>query len=182
MTTLTIDIRRASQSDADGISAVHDAAWREAYAGIIPAKSLHAMVQRRGSAWWATALKRGVEILVIEAASASGEVSVVGYATMGSNRVSSLDFDYEIYELYLQPEYQGLGFGRRLFDAALKSLRSRGARRHERAGTKASVIVWALVENDRAEPFYLSAGGVPVAAGSETFGDKKLEKRAYGWS
>src|SRR5262245_63899036 len=34
----------------------------------------------------------------------------------------SLYYDGEIYELYLRPEFQGLGFGRKLFSAARRDL------------------------------------------------------------
>lgn len=167
MSTFTIDIRRAGSKDASAISQVHDASWQEAYSGIIPAGALKRMVQRRGVSWWATALRRGVEILVLEV----GE-DVVGYATMGRNRVATLDYDAEIYEIYLKPEYQGLGFGRRLFLAARKALASQG---------KPRVIVWALSDNERAEAFYSGLGGRPVAAGHEVFDNVKLEKCAYAW-
>jgi len=36
---------------------------------------------------------------------------VAGYANYGRNRARSLHFEGEIYELYLRPEFQGLGFG-----------------------------------------------------------------------
>ncbi|MEO0495740.1 MAG: GNAT family N-acetyltransferase [Pseudomonadota bacterium] len=168
MSTLSIDIRRAGTKDASAIAQVHDASWREAYSGIIPAGALHRMVQRRGVNWWATALRRGVEILVLEVGD-----DVVGYATMGRNRVATLDYDAEIYEIYLKPEYQGLGFGRRLFAAARKALASQGKQR---------IIVWALSENERADAFYLGLGARPVAVGHEVFDDTKLEKCAYAWN
>ena len=34
---------------------------------------------------------------------------VAGYANYGRNRARSLHFEGEIYELYLRPEFQGLG-------------------------------------------------------------------------
>ncbi|MEN0087648.1 MAG: GNAT family N-acetyltransferase [Pseudomonadota bacterium] len=167
MSTFTIDIRRAGSKDASSIAAVHDASWREAYSGIIPAKALQRMVQRRGVSWWATALRRGVEILVLEVGD-----DIVGYATMGRNRVATLDYDAEIYEIYLKPEYQGLGFGRRLFQATRQALASQGRKR---------VIVWALSDNERAEAFYHGLGGRAVATGHEAFDGEQLEKCAYAW-
>ncbi|MEM1365854.1 MAG: GNAT family N-acetyltransferase, partial [Pseudomonadota bacterium] len=91
---------------------------------------------------------------------------------MGRNRVATLDYDAEIYEIYLKPEYQGLGFGRRLFKAARQALASQG---------KGRVIVWALADNDRAEAFYTGLGGRAVAMGHETFDGTQLEKCAYAW-
>ncbi len=47
---------------------------------------------------------------------------IAGYASYGRNRAASLPYRGEIFELYLAPEYQGLGFGRRLFSAAQRAL------------------------------------------------------------
>src|SRR5918996_606118 len=44
----------------------------------------------------------------------------------------------EIYEIYLRPECQGVGFGRRLFRAARDRLGAAGLRR---------LLVWALADN-----------------------------------
>lgn len=167
MSSLVIDTRRASISDAAAIANVHDEAWHEAYAGMIPAKALRKMVSRRGADWWQTALSRGVEVLVIEA-----DRQIVGYVTMGKNRVESLDCDCEVYELYLLPVYQGLGFGRRLFQAAKEALAARG---------REKLVVWTLDDNDRAKNFYRGSGGVPIAIGHEVFDGQRLSKTAFGW-
>ena len=113
MNTLTIDIRNARGRDAAAIADVHQAAWTGAYSGIIPHKALNRMLARRGREWWASAIRRQAGILVIEV----GE-QVVGYATIGRNRTSQIDADGEIYELYVMPEYQGVGLGSQLFEAA----------------------------------------------------------------
>lgn len=168
MKTLAIDIRKAEPHDADAIASVHDRAWRGAYAGIIPHKALNKMVGRRGTSWWADAIKRKATVLVVEI---GGEVA--GYATLGRNRARELKQQGEIYELYLSPEYQGIGLGTRLFSAAREMLRSHGFD---------GLVVWALEENEGALAFYEGAGGKDVAEGVEVFDNKALRKIAFAWA
>ena len=96
-----------------------------------------------------------------------------GYANYGRNRARSLFYDGEIYELYLRPEYQGLGFGRRLFTSARRDLAQSGLK---------SLVVWALSDNDPAVEFYKALGGKAVARSSERFGEKSLDKVAFAWN
>ena len=66
-------------------------------------------------------------------------LAVAGYANYGRNRARSLHYEGEIYELYLRPEFQGLGFGHRLFSAAKRDLiQSTPAPRSWRASTQSS--------------------------------------------
>jgi ribosomal protein S18 acetylase RimI-like enzyme len=168
MKTITIDIRRAELRDADAIAGVHHEAWQGAYAGIIPYKALTAMINRRGAPWWANAIRRAASILVVEL---GGEV--VGYATLGRNRARELPQQGEIYELYLKPEYQGVGLGSRLFAAARDRLAAHGL---------SGLVVWALEENSNALGFYAGAGGRDVAEGVEVFDHKALRKVAFVWN
>ena len=167
MKTLTIDIRRAEPRDAAAIADVHHEAWLGAYAGIIPHKALTAMLNRRGASWWSNAIRRAASVLVVEL---GGEI--VGYATLGRNRARELPQQGEIYELYLKPEYQGVGLGTRLFRAARDKLATHGLR---------GMVVWALEENDNALGFYAGAGGRDVAEGVEVFDQKALRKVAFVW-
>src|SRR3954467_1340838 len=121
MTTVTVDIRKAEPSDADAIADIHRTAWQGAYDGIIPHRALTAMINRRGSQWWANAIRRAATVLVVEIGG-----KVAGYATLGRNRARELAQQGEIYELYLRPEYQGIGLGSRLFAAAREKLKSHG--------------------------------------------------------
>lgn len=168
MKTLEIDIRRADISDADAIAGVHHAAWLGAYAGIIPHKALTRMVGRRGTRWWKDAIRRAANVLVIEIGG-----DVVGYATLGRNRARQLPQQGEIYELYLKPEYQGIGLGTRLFAAARKQLRAHGLK---------GLVVWALEDNTNAISFYAGQGGRDLAEGVEVFDNKALRKVAFVWN
>ncbi len=168
MATLTVETRRAVPDDASSISEIHSESWRQAYAGIIPYRALLRMINRRDVAWWATAIRRSTIILVIEV----GE-EIAGYATLGPNRVSTFPLEGEIYEIYLKPEFQGVGLGTRLFNDARSELKRRGYQ-----GT----AVWVLSENTSAISFYRNAGGKAIATGSEHFDDKKLQKTAFAWN
>lgn len=167
MNTLTYDIRTAEQSDAHAIADVHQAAWVGAYAGIIPHKALTAMINRRGSSWWASAIRRAASVLVVEMGG-----TIVGYATLGRNRARQLKFEGEIYELYLLPQYQGIGLGTRLFNAAREKLKSHGLD---------SLVVWALEDNLGAVSFYHGCGGRDFAEGVEVFDGQAIRKIAFVW-
>lgn len=168
MSTLLIETRRARPSDSVDIAAIHDASWRSAYRGLIPGAELEKMISRRGPVWWQSALRRGSRVIVLT----FGD-DIAGYANYGRNRARSLPYEGEIYELYLKPEYQGLGLGRRLFRDVRKDLIAAGFE---------GLAVWALADNEPAVGFYRALGGAAVARSSETFGGRALEKMAFGWN
>ncbi len=168
MSTVLIEIRRAKASDAAAVADAHDEAWT-AYQGIIPGAELRRLINRRGPAWWDSAIRKGSRIALLQ----FGD-KIAGYANYGRNRSRSLYYyDGEIYELYLRPEYQGLGFGRRLFRVARRDLAQNALK---------SLIVWALSESGNAVKFYRALGGKPVARSSEQFGARVLDKIAFGWA
>ncbi|TAK46858.1 MAG: GNAT family N-acetyltransferase [Xanthobacteraceae bacterium] len=168
MSTVLIEVRPARLADATAVAAVHDDAWRAAYQGIIPGGELDKLINRRGPCWWDSAIRKGSRISVL----VFGD-QVAGYANYGRNRARSLQYQGEIYELYLRPEFQGLGFGRRLFAAARRDLTLSGLK---------SMVIWALSDNEPALEFYRALGGRMVARSSEQFGSKTLDKVAFAWS
>src|ERR1700743_3623415 len=136
MVETVITIRSARPADAPKIAEVHDTAWRDAYRGIIPGRELERMIARRGPVWWRNAIARGSRLLVLD----FGD-KLAGYVSYGRNRVPALTYSGEIFELYLAPEYQGGGFGRRMFEAAQKDLADHGC---------PSFLVGALAANAHA--------------------------------
>ena len=162
-----ISVRMARPGDEEAIARVHDTAWRNAYRGVIPGRELERMVQRRGPKWWRQAIRAGTRLIVLDFADA-----VAGYASYGRNRMPALAFGGEIFELYLTPEYQGVGLGRRMFAAAKADLAAHGF---------STFVVWALGDNERAIEFYHLRGGVVVRRARERFGEETRERIAFGF-
>jgi len=165
MGTSTTSIRRARATDADRLSEVFDETWREAYRGIIPGVSLERMIARRGAPWWLGAAQRRRPLVVVET-----RAGVVGYAVYGQTRGRDLGTAGEIDELYILPEHQGLGLGRRLFHAVRNDMHDHGLH---------TLGVWALDGNDRAEAFYLGLGASIVGRASDSIAGAVLPKVGY---
>lgn len=138
-----LTIRPAAGADAGSIAKTFAASWQQAYTGIVPYANLARTIARRDEAWWATALRSGNYL----ALDVLGENA--GYAGFGKARHGNSP-EGEIFELYLAPLYQGLGFGEYLFEACRATL--------DDAGMK-GLMVWVLEANDPAREFYWRRGG-----------------------
>ncbi|MCI5075531.1 GNAT family N-acetyltransferase [Oricola sp.] len=167
MSQLTIETRPAASRDAAQIAEVHSQSWYSAYAGLIPHKALRRMIVRRHSGWWKRAIERGTSVMVVDFAG-----TIAGYCTFGLNRARALPQEGEIYELYIRPEYQGIGVGTRLFSAARDDLKAHGCD---------GLVIWALEDNTMAMNFYAGHGGKDIAQGFETFEGRQLRKIAWVW-
>jgi GNAT superfamily N-acetyltransferase len=159
--------RRAASADASAVAAIHDAAWRSTYQGLIPHLYLERMIARRGPLWWQRQIQRGsrITLLVFDGVPQ-------GYAAWGEARGSWPWSAGEIFELYVAPIFQGVGLGTRLFAAARQELRQAGFER---------LVVWALKDNEPACAFYNGLGGVPVATVPERLGGVALPRIAFAW-
>lgn len=159
-------VRRGKAADAKALARIFKDSWQLAYRGIIPHLHLDNMVRQRTPEWWTTAIKSGDSTLVLELAS-----KIAGYATYGASRQRS-PFQGEIYELYLDPVYQGIGLGEHLFEGCRHALDMRKL---------SGLIVWALLDNTPACDFYWRRGGRPVASTFTKIGGHRLEKVAFAW-
>lgn len=167
MTTGLISLRIAGQHDAPDIARIHEEAWRHTYQGLIPHLQLSQMIAKRGPGWWQGALDKGMHSLVIDF-----DDEVTGYVTLGHSRMRGTPYSGEIFELYVSPDFQGVGFGGRLFKAAREELLQRKLD---------GLCVWTLACNERACEFYLHLGGRQISEGLEHFGDEALRKVAFAW-
>jgi ribosomal protein S18 acetylase RimI-like enzyme len=162
-----IGTRWSTAADDRALAEAHAATWRYAYAGILPGVTLERMISRRGPSWWSRMHDRGARALVLDC-----DGTLAGYATLGRSRAPALRPRGEIYELYVRPEFQGCGLGRRLFTEGRAQLR-----RHGLDG----LLVWALADNEIACRFYRAMGGAECAHCRDRFCGVPLEKVGFDW-
>ena len=161
-----VQIRKSSPADAGSLADIFRQSWEQAYLGIIPHLHLQSIIARRGLSWWKRSLRHSDGTLIIDI-----DGVIAGYATCGTSR-SRGKYQGEIFELYLAPDYQGIGFGERLFEACRHDLEMRQLR---------GMVVWALLDNTIACDFYWRRGGRPIAEATDRFGKTELSKVAFGW-
>jgi ribosomal protein S18 acetylase RimI-like enzyme len=181
METPTIVIERAQPDDAAGVARVYVDAWRDAYAGILSDGALLRMTYKRSATEWNWVIRHRHDVQPVLVARDRGEV--VGMVSVGLSRgrdrppagafeQSTLEHPVgEVYTLYVAPEAQDRGIGRRLLAAGLDTLAARNAPR---------AFLWVLREN-QARFFYERAGGIRIAERMETLWGKRVSQCAYGW-
>lgn len=164
--TSRIDFRTARLDDAPRLARIFASSWSTAYRGIIPPRELEHTIQNHDVCWWRRALDGRNAVIVFEV---GGEIG--GYATYGASRNTQAKLG-EIYELYLAPEYQGLGHGADLFEATRARLDLQWSN---------GLVLWVLSRNTPAIAFYERMGGECIAAKHFRFSGARLEKTLMAW-
>ncbi len=166
----TITVRPASVKDASGIARVHVLSWQSAYAGIVDATFLANLSIEQRTQRWQTWLSDVEEQFVSVAETEGGEI--VGFAAGTYNR-EPLDAAYagELWAIYILPQGQHQGVGRRLVQGVVQALRAKGMD---------TLIIWALAENP-GRGFYEAIGGEYIRTKDCTIGEQTLPEVAYGW-
>jgi GNAT superfamily N-acetyltransferase len=155
-------------ADAAAIGAVHVAAWRSTYPGILPDEFLSRMSPIRQARHYEASIAAGACVIV--AAPNTGSPRLVGFTTAGRARTGSLG-DGEIETLYVLDDWRENGIGRRLLHAAAKDLAGRGCK---------SAFLWVLRENP-SRFFYQHLGGQPTAHGETRVAGVTVPQLAYSW-
>ena len=169
-------IRRGTKADAAAIGRVHVETWQAAYAGLLPDSLLAAMSDVRQSAWWSRLLAdpgeaRGVFVADDE------EMGVVGFGSCGPVRDPPEGLDGreirvgEVYTLYVEPDFQNMGLGRRLLDALFRQLRADGCD---------TAVLWMLASNP-SRFFYEGLGGERVGDRVDSMAGVDVEEMAFAW-
>ena len=174
-----IAVRKARPSDAIAIGAVHVAAWRSTYPGILPDTFLARLSVSRQAAQYDAAIRSGTGVLV---ATASGDdvpmgsgTRIIGFATAGLSRMREISGqplgEGEIETLYVLDDWRDRGVGRMLLRAAAEHLVQIGCQ---------SAFLWVLRDNPN-RWFYQRLGGRPAADARIRVAGKDVIQTAYVW-
>ncbi|MEX0807242.1 MAG: GNAT family N-acetyltransferase [Dongiaceae bacterium] len=163
-------IRRARVADARAIAQIHVETWRAAYAGILPDRVMLEMSVDSKTAHWRRAIeKQGSHELVLVA-----EVplaGLVGFASCARGGPGAPVEGGEVQTLYVLPDWQEQGYGRRLLCNCLRTIRSAAMN---------GAYAWVLAAN-HSRFFYEAMGGQRIGERVERLWGVDLPEIAYGW-
>src|SRR3984893_64859 len=162
-----IAIRSARPEDARGIAKLDVETWRATYACMLDTPYLVGLSARRRELGWHNVILR--EPRDVRVAVGDGE-AILGFGSCGPNR-SDRRFAGEVFTLYVAPDWQNQGIGRRLLIALFRRLVAAG---------RSSAIVWVLRDNP-SRFFYERLGGRQVTDKTLAFAGSAVEAVAYGW-
>ncbi len=167
---MDVEVRTAAWADARSLARVEAEAWRDAYATLLPERVLvHGFDAGRRARVWRHRLASAERARIVVAADGPGQV--VGYATHGPARLGTRAAG-QVYELYVLPERQNQGLGRRLWTAATAGLAAAGL---------GSVCVEVL-DGNPSRYFYEALGGRLAARGTHVFAGHRLPTLIYVWA
>lgn len=152
---MVIQVRRAVPSDADRMGAIHVAAWRGAYGGIMTDEYLDALDEAAVAAAWRERLDSGLSDRAPVGVTAQSLVAeldgvVVAMAAVGPDRDDLDDVATgELWMLNAEPSAWGTGAAVALHDLACGELAARG---------HTDAVLWVVEENARARRFYEREG------------------------
>ena len=144
---MPIIIREAGAADAHDMAVVRAESWRAAYRGIIPDEVLDNMNVAESAEKFKKRLAENSENFWDYVAVFEGKV--VGILHLCKSRDEDKPDAGEVGAIYFFKEYWGMGFGRKMMERAVETLRAKGF---------GEIILWVLRENRRSRRFYEKCG------------------------
>ena len=164
---MSVSIRKATVEDAANIAHVHVIAWQESYRGIVPQPYLDSLnTDARTEIWKSQLGQADINVFV-----SILDGKVCGWVGGGLAREPVLDYDGEIYGIYLLDAAKRRGIGRRLMRSIAEALRAHGLNK---------AVLWVLADNP-SRHFYEHLGAEEIARKNMVVGGADLLAIAYGW-
>jgi ribosomal protein S18 acetylase RimI-like enzyme len=167
-----ITIRSATLDDVKGIARVHIDTWRSTYRGIVPDDYLDSLSYENRADSWKKRIEEAAEGKWFIYVAVNENKQVVGFISGGPNRTDDPIYKGELYAIYIVQSCHGLGIGRKLSLALVKSLLTTDI---------ASMMLWVFEKNTSARRFYESLSGQFLRSNWFDISGVSIEEVAYGW-
>ena len=155
-------------ADCPAIARVHVQSWRESFSGIVPQVFLDKMsVEKRTRAFEQGFSAALYKMYVAE----TPDYGIVGFADFGEPREKVNGYEGELYAIYLLPEFQRRGIGRRLFQL--------GADYLSKTGKRSMYLMTLEISPYRA--FYEKLGGRIIGKMPVEIEGIRYDELIYGW-
>ncbi|WP_230408328.1 GNAT family N-acetyltransferase [Undibacterium baiyunense] len=169
-----IQLRRATVADAEAIAAIRIEGWRTTYRGMIPDSYLNEMDMNENVLHWRTilqALPAKEDSLCVYVGISDNEI--VGFVSAMKLSEPKLGKDGEINAIYIRPQWQRCGIGKRMLHKAARSLQAMGC---------TSCVIWVIDGNSQARNFYEELGGEILIEQDFSWDGLDLTEVGYGWN
>lgn len=169
-----IQLRKANLADAEAIAAIRIEAWRTTYRGMIPDTYLDNMQMEENVLQWRTilqALPAKEDSLRVYVAISDDEV--IGFVSVIKLPEPKLGKDGEINAIYIRPQWQRCGIGKRMMHKAARSLQEMGCH---------GCVIWVIDGNSPARNFYEELGGEILIEQDFSWDGLDLTEVGYGWN
>ena len=168
-----VSLRRATVADAEAIAAVRVEGWQTAYRGMIPDQYLDEMLVDDHVLYWKRilqALPAAADKACVYVAESEGHV--IGFVSATLLAEPKHGYHAELGALYIRPQWQRAGIGRRMMHKIARTLQSWNC---------ADLVVWVLSDNRLARNFYEELNGEFVLEQEFSWDDMDLKEVGYGW-
>jgi GNAT superfamily N-acetyltransferase len=163
----SITIRAARADDLAAIGAIVAASWRHTFAGLLPSEVLLSITPEAQRMRHERSFgRKGVRYRVACVAD-----TVVGFASRGPGRDPELSGDHELYAIYLMPDHERRGIGKRLFEAS----------KADAAADVCNTMYLTALSLNPNLAFYDRLGGERFAAKPLTLGARTYAQVGFRW-
>lgn len=161
-------IRKANQKDAQAILDVNIKSWQDTYKDILPSDYLDNLCSDPND--YKKAVEKNKQKIKTNHNFYVAEVNgkIVGFCSFGSSKKDIKSLAGEIYALYVDENYHGLGIGKELFTHSKKEL----SKKYD------EVIVSCLVKN-KSNGFYKKMNCVKIGICEFILGNNSYEENLY---
>jgi len=163
-----ITYREARLVDCETVARVLVRSWRESFADLVPQSVMDRItVESRIDAFEKRFQTDSYRMFVAEVA----DLGIIGFADCGQPREKIDTYQAELYAIFLLPEFQGTGVGRRLFSMCVEAVVKSG---------KSSMYLLAF-EASPYRSFYDKMGGKLVRKRPVEIEGMTFDAVVYGW-